>query len=85
MSTVVSELPFGSRNTTTVRCPDCGEVRRISVRQKRRINNEGGNMLCAVCRTLMPIKVTLQDKRWWLDNYSMEWIQETAEMIWSDE
>lgn len=40
-------------------------------------------MLCAVCRTLpKAAKPTLKDKRYWLDNYSMEWIQETAEMIW---
>lgn len=84
MSLAMTETrPIGATETASVRCPDCGESREISVRQKRRLTNEGGTMLCAVCRTLpKAAKPTLKDKRYWLDNYSMEWIQETAEMIW---
>ncbi len=80
--TVVATHP--SSSLRTVRCPDCGETRKISDRQKRRINNEGGNELCSVCRTLpVAARVTLKHKRFWLDNYSLEWIVETAEMIWN--
>lgn len=84
---IVSEKPSSiARETATVRCPDCGETREISIRQKRRLMNEGGKMLCSVCRTLpRPAKVTLKHKRFWLDSYSMEWIRETAEMIWGEE
>ena len=70
-----------SREMATVRCPDCGETREISARQKRR----NGNTRCSICRTLpLPPRVTLKHKRFWLDNYSMEWIRETADMIWGD-
>lgn len=42
-------------------------------------------MLCSLCRTLPPPpRAMLKHKKYWLDNYTMEWIQETAHMIWGD-
>lgn len=79
----MAERPSLSRETATIRCPDCGEFREISVRQKRRLVNGGGSMLCRVCRTLPdPAPITMKHKSFWLDNYSIEWIVETADMIW---
>lgn len=43
-------------------------------------------MICQLCRTLpKEIVVTDEHKRWWLERYSIEWICDTAEMIWGHE
>jgi hypothetical protein len=73
------------RDTATVRCPDCGGTREVSVRQRRRLVNEGGDMKCSVCRSITgPIKVTQAHRNYWISRYSSEWIRDTAEMIWGD-
>lgn len=74
-----------ARDTTVVRCPDCGGTREISVRQKRRITNSNKSLLCSLCRTI-PRAAEFGDKdlAFWVDRYPLEWIRETAEMIWGN-
>ena len=74
-----------AQDTVAVRCPDCGETRDITVRQKRRLISEGRTFQCSVCRTIpSPAKVEPRHRNYWLQSQSMEWICETAEMIWGD-
>jgi hypothetical protein len=73
-------------DTTIVRCPDCGETRKISVRQKRRLINGHKAALCEICRTI-PSSATYAPSHAnsWLDRYDVEWIRETAAMIWPED
>lgn len=69
-----------------VRCPDCGETREISIRQRRRIRNGDSTDLCPLCRTLpKAAQASAADKEFWLEGHSLEWIRETAAMIWGDD
>lgn len=74
-----------ARDTVMIRCPDCGGTREISVRQKRRLINGSRSLRCPLCRTLpKPATVGEEDRLFWTENYSMEWIKETAQAIWGD-
>lgn len=74
-----------AREIVTVCCPDCGDPREISVRQRRRIANSDKDFRCALCRSIpeSPV-VTEADRKFWLDRYPIEWIVETGRMIWGD-
>lgn len=75
-----------TRETATVRCPDCGDPREVSVRQRRRLTNQDGDFRCQVCRTIpFPAVTSPSHRNFWSKQYSPEWIKETAEMIWGDE
>jgi hypothetical protein len=65
-----------------VRCPNCDEVRRITDRQYRRAKDGGSIFLCRRCRSRQVIVVTEEDRAYWLERYPIEWIVETATMIW---
>lgn len=72
-------------DNVTVRCPDCGGSRNLSVRQRRRILNQDGDLRCSLCRSNPhPPISTAADREFWLSQYPMDWILETAEMIWGD-
>lgn len=75
-----------ARDTVVVRCPDCGGTREISIRQRRRIKNGDRSLLCSLCRTIPnAAEVSDQDRAYWTERYSIEWIKETAEAIWGNE
>jgi len=74
-----------AREVAVVRCPDCGGTREISIRQRRRIKNGDRSLLCSLCRTIPhPAEVTQDDRDFWTESYSMEWIMETADWIWGE-
>lgn len=73
------------QETVTVKCPQCGDPREISVRQRRRLVNSGKSFKCHICRTMQDPVVTQEHLDWWRNRYPMWWIKETAEMIWGDE
>lgn len=74
------------RETAAIRCPDCGGTRDVSVRQKRRLINQDGDLRCSVCRSIPdPAKFGPRDLDWWSSRFSQEWICETAEMIWGED
>ena len=69
----------------TVRCPDCGEYRIVSVRHKRRLVNQKANAKCLICRSIdQKPKVEQRHRNFWLKSQSSEWIQEVGSMIWGD-
>jgi hypothetical protein len=69
--------------TRTVTCPECGATWEVSVRQRRRILNNGGDLRCTFCRTVgTPFPVTPRERSYWLDRYPIDWIRETGQMIW---
>lgn len=74
-----------SRETDTVRCPECGDSREVSVRQRRRLANEAGDYRCSLCRTVLPVEINSAHLNYWTKRYSPEWIEETAAMIWGGE
>ena len=68
-----------------IRCPDCGETRELGSRQIRRAKNQNVDPRCAVCRSIkQSARVEPKHLAFWTSDHSMEWIQETAEMIWGD-
>lgn len=70
--------------TVTVRC-ECGEIFDISSRSDRRHRKQQTRWRCLRCRRqTRQIEVQPRYINYWLDRYSMEWIQETAFMIWGD-
>lgn len=70
----------------TVRCPDCGGTREITMRQKRRLTQEGRTFHCNICRTIKhPATSSFRHRNYWLKSQTMEWIRETAEMIWPED
>lgn len=70
----------------TVTCPDCGNPREITMRQKRRLIHEGRTFHCTICRTIPErAKVGLRHHNFWTKQYSTEWIRETASMIWPED
>lgn len=74
------------RDTAIVRCPDCGETRKISVRQKRRLINGNKTAHCEICRTLpASATYTKAHANYWEERYDIQWIRETAAMIWPDD
>lgn len=65
-----------------VRC-ECGEPLWISTRAHSRHRMLGTRWRCRFCRRNSPAPDTSPRYRnYWLDRYSLEWIKETAEMIW---
>lgn len=75
-----------ARDTVVVRCPDCGGTREISIRQRRRIKNGDRSLRCSLCRTLPNAATVSEDDRlFWTESYSIEWIKETAQAIWGDD
>lgn len=64
-------------------CPQCGDERRITERHFRRATAEGSVFKCHRCRKpIARIVVTDEMRDYWLERYSMEWICETAMLIW---
>jgi predicted RNA-binding Zn-ribbon protein involved in translation (DUF1610 family) len=67
----------------SVKCPGCGNVRDVSVRQMRRLRNQNVDARCTLCRAFSSdVKFEQSHRNYWLKRHSMEWIVETAEMIW---
>lgn len=82
----MSSAALMTRDTVTVKCPDCGGGREVSIRQRRRLTNQDGDFRCSVCRTIqLPAVVEVEDLDFWINTYSQEWIKETAAMIWGDD
>lgn len=70
-------------NYVTVKCPGCGDTRRVTDRQYRRAKADGSDFKCQICRNMnKQVEVTEAHRRYWTDRYPMEWIIETAELIW---
>ena len=68
-----------------IRCPDCGDTRKIGARQNRRVKNQEADDRCSLCRSFKhPAKIEQKHRNYWTSRYSDEWIKKTAEMIWSD-
>jgi phage terminase large subunit GpA-like protein len=69
-----------------IRCPDCGETRSLGIRQLRRAKNQNVDPRCSVCRSIKsPAVIEQKHRNFWTNQYSSEWIKETAEMIWGDD
>lgn len=69
-----------------IRCPDCGETRAIGTRQHRRAKNQNVDPRCSVCRSIKyPAKIEPKHLNFWTNQFSTEWIIETAQMIWPEE
>ena len=49
-----------------MRCPSCGSSRDVSLEQARRIARGKSNAKCRLCRHEQPIRVSDEDRRFWL-------------------
>lgn len=68
----------------TVRC-QCGDHFEITSRSHRRHRQAGTEWRCFICRVRSrTISDSPRFQNYWLDRYPIEWIRETAEMIWGD-
>lgn len=65
-----------------VRCPECGSLRWLAVRNEYRVRVGETSGLCADCRFPNRHRATPAELRrygrWWLDRYSDEWLAELA-------
>jgi predicted RNA-binding Zn-ribbon protein involved in translation (DUF1610 family) len=50
----------------TVRCPQCGDKRQLTTRQRRRVVNSGGELTCAQCPHGRPDGAQ-EYRDWWLE------------------
>lgn len=67
-----------------VMCPDCGDTRKVSPRQARRIRQGQYNSTCVPCQKGIPNPAFVrdapnqEDRDFWLKKFSMAEIQEMA-------
>jgi len=71
------------RAPVTVRC-DCGDTFTLASRSYSRHLAQGTTWRCSICRRKTPQISPSRYTNYWLDRYPIEWIKETAGMIWDD-
>jgi hypothetical protein len=75
----------------TVCCAACGDALEISKRSWRRYRQRGRLPCCHICQVLarrpapLHTMVVRRYHNFWLKDYSLEWIEETAQMIWGEQ
>ena len=64
-------MPSRSARTRTVRCPDCGSSRIVSLEQALRIEKGLFRAQCPLCRRPASLAVTEAHRRWWLRQHGV--------------
>lgn len=73
-----------------VACPECGDIRKVSPRQARRIRQGQYNSTCVPCQKGIPNPAyvrdapTQEDRDFWLKRFSMAEIKEMAHYCFGD-